>query len=41
MPLHTMAKGHVHRIVKALETHLKAGPWKIEFDFCVVTGLLV
>jgi hypothetical protein len=39
VPLHTMAKGHVHRIVK--ETILKATPWKIEFDFCVVTGLLV
>ena len=27
------------RSVRALDTHLKASTWKIEIEFCVVTGL--
>jgi hypothetical protein len=36
-----MAKDRHHTFVRALETSLKAIPWKIEIGFCVVTGLLV
>ena len=32
-PLYIMAKVCDHEIVKALETHLKAVPWTIEFTF--------
>ena len=39
-PLYTMANGHNHVIVRALETHPKAIPWKIQIQFCVATGLL-
>ena len=35
-----MANGHSHVIVRALEIHLKAVPWKIEIQFCVVADLL-
>jgi hypothetical protein len=38
-PLYTMGKGHVHDIVRALETHPKVVPWKIEIEFCAVMGL--
>lgn len=38
-PLYTMASGHSHVIVRALEIHLKAVPWKIEIQFCVVADL--
>ena len=36
-----MAKGHDHEIVRAAETHPKAGPWKIGIEFCVIMGLQV
>ena len=37
-----MAKGCDHEIVmRAFETHLKAVPWEIQIDFCVVMGLHV
>jgi hypothetical protein len=28
-----MAKGHDHEIVRALETHPKAIPWKLKLNF--------
>ena len=31
-----MAKDHDHEQVRALETHLKAMPWNIEIEFCVI-----
>jgi hypothetical protein len=31
-----MAKGHDLEIVTGLETHLKAVPWNIRIEFCVV-----
>ena len=34
-----MAKGRDHEIVRALETHPKAVPWRIDIEFCVVMGL--
>jgi hypothetical protein len=34
-----MAKGGDHDIMRALETHLKAIPWKFAIEFGVVTGL--
>lgn len=37
-PLHTMAKGLDHVVVRALETHPKA-LWKVQIKFCVVKGL--
>ena len=40
-PIYTMAKGRDHKVVRDLETHPKAIPWKIEIEFCVVTGLQV
>ena len=36
-----MAKDRDHEIVRALETHPKAIPRKIDIDFCVLTGLQV
>ena len=36
-----MAKGRDHEIVRGLETHPKAVPWKIAIEFCVVMGLQV
>ena len=36
-----MVKNHGHEVARALETHPKAVPWKIEIEFCVVTGLQV
>ena len=36
-----MAKNRDHEIVRALETHPKAVPWRIEIEFCVVMGLQV
>ena len=40
-PLYTMAKGRDHKILRVLETHLKAVPWTIDTEFCVVGGLQV
>ena len=34
-----MAMGHDDEIVRNFETRLKAVPWKIEIEFCVVMGL--
>jgi hypothetical protein len=34
-----MAQGHDHGIRRALEGHPEAVPWKLEIEFCVVTGL--
>lgn len=34
-----MAKGCDHDSVNALETYLKAVPWKIESEYCMVMGL--
>jgi hypothetical protein len=34
-----MAKGRDHEVVRALETHPEAIPWKFEIEFCVVMGL--
>ena len=36
-----MAKGLDHEMLRALETHPKAIPGKIEMEFCMVTGLQV
>jgi hypothetical protein len=36
-----MDKVHDNRIVRALETHLKAVPLKVEVEYCVVMGLQV
>ena len=36
-----MAYDWDYDIVRALETRLKAVPWEIDIDFCVVTGLQV
>lgn len=36
-----MASGHDREIAKALETHPKAEPWKIEIEFCVAMDLQV
>jgi hypothetical protein len=33
-----MANGHHYENVRALETHLKAIPWKIEIEFCMIMG---
>ena len=40
-PDSTMVKGRDHEIVRALETHLKAIPWRIKIEFCVVMRLQV
>ena len=32
-PIYTMAKCHNHEFVRALETHSKALPWRIEIKF--------
>jgi len=37
--LHTMAKGHHHKTVRALETHPKAISWRLEIELSVVIGL--
>lgn len=37
--VYTMAKGHVHSIVKGLETHPKDIPWKSGIAIYVVTML--
>jgi hypothetical protein len=34
-----MAKNYDHDIVRALETHLKAKPWKMQIGICVVMAL--
>lgn len=34
-----MANGHDHETLRALKTHPKAVPWKIEIDICVVIAL--
>ena len=36
-----MAKDRDHEIVRPLENHPKAIPWKFEKEICVVTGLQV
>ena len=40
-PLYSMDKVRDHRIVRALETHPKAVPLKVEVEYCVVMGLQV
>jgi hypothetical protein len=34
-----MAKGSDHEVMRALESHPKAVPWKTDIEFGVVTGL--
>jgi hypothetical protein len=36
-----MAKGRDHKILRVLDTHLKAVPWTTDTEFCVVGGLQV
>ena len=38
---YTMVKGCDHELVRALETHMKAVPWKINIEICMVAGLQV
>ena len=38
-PLHVMAKGRDHEIVKALKFVAKCDLWKIEIEFCGAMGL--
>ena len=37
--LYIVAKSHDDEIVRALETHPKAVPWKFDLEICVVLGL--
>ena len=39
--LYTIAEGCDLEIVRALESHLKAGPCKVVIEFCVIMGIQV